>query len=85
MRNESKECWGGGTRLEDKFSKASDVNLCDVENFLMCLLKDVTYCRVICDELKWNGEEGRAKVLVVVVRAARGKERELAREGWVKD
>ena len=51
----------------------------------MCLLKDVTYCRVISDELEWNGEEGRAEVLVVEVRATRGKERELAREGWVEN
>ena len=40
---------------------------------------------MICDELEWNGEEGRAEVLVVKVRVARGKERVLAREGWVED
>ena len=85
MSDECEECRGGGANLENEFTKASDVNLCDVEKFLMCLLKDVTYCGVISDELEWNGEEGRAKVLVVEVRAARGNERELAREGWVEN
>ena len=51
----------------------------------MCLFEDVTYCRVICDELEWNGQEGGTKVLVPVVGTTRGKEGELARKRRAKN
>ena len=44
----------------------------------MCLFKDVSYSGVVCDELEWNGKEGGAEMLVLVVGSARGKEGKLA-------
>ena len=73
LRNESKECWGGGTRLEDKFTKASDVNLCDVENFLMCLLKEMSYFRMVGYELKWYCHECGTDLLRFSIGATGGK------------
>ena len=34
-----KKSGGGCANLEDEFAEASDVNLCDVEEFLVCLFK----------------------------------------------
>ena len=57
--------------------------MCDFEKFLMCLFENVTYCRMICDELEWNDKEGGAKMLVPVVGTTRGEEGELSRKRCV--
>ena len=37
--DEGEKSGGGCANLEDKFAEASDVNLCDVEEFLVCLFE----------------------------------------------
>ena len=49
---------GGCTNLEDEFAKTSDVDLCDVEKFLVCLFENVTNSWVVGYELEWDGKEG---------------------------
>ena len=49
----------------------------------MCLFENVTYVRVICDELERDGKEGGAQVLVPVVGTTRGEEGELSRKRCV--
>ena len=52
--DEGKEGGGGCTNLEDEFTEACIVDLCDVERFLVRLFEQVSNGWIVGDELKWN-------------------------------
>ena len=52
--DEGKEGRRGCTNLEDEFTEACDVDLCDVERFLVRLFEQVSNGWIVGDELKWN-------------------------------
>ena len=54
--DEGEERGGSCANLEDEFAEASDVNLCDVEEFLVCLFEYVSNGWMVSDELKWDSK-----------------------------
>ena len=49
--DEGEEGGGGCANLEYKLTEAGDVDLCDVEEFLVCLFEDVANGWVVGNEL----------------------------------
>ena len=42
--------------LENKFTKSSDINLCDVEEILVGLLENVANSGMVVNELEWDSK-----------------------------
>ena len=42
--------------MENKFTKSSDVDLCDIEEILVSLFEDVANSRMVGNELEWDSK-----------------------------
>ena len=42
--------------MENKFTKSSDIDLCDVEEILVSLFEDVANSRMVGNELEWDSK-----------------------------
>ena len=59
--------------MEDELTVPSDVYLCYVQGVLMCLLKEMSYFRMVGYELKWYCYECGTDLLRFSIGATGGK------------